>query len=49
MTLQSSGIISIRDINIELGLDPSANTSLDSPIARGLAEKPSGIISLRWI
>lgn len=46
MTLQSSGPISIRDINIELGLDPSANTNLNSAIARGLAEKPSGIISL---
>jgi hypothetical protein len=46
MALQTEGPISVRDINIELGLLPETPFSFDSLIARTLADKLTGPISL---
>jgi hypothetical protein len=46
MTLQSSGQISISDVNLELGYASSRNTSLNEFEIRTLFGKPSGLISL---
>jgi hypothetical protein len=46
MPLQSSGAISISDINVELGLASGTNSSLNDARLRGLARVSSGAISL---
>jgi hypothetical protein len=46
MPLQSSGAISISDINTELALSSNANSSLNDARLRGLARIASGSISL---
>lgn len=47
MTLPSSGPISFRDINIELGLSPTASRSLNDSDYRTLASVASGTIDLQ--
>ena len=46
MTLQSSGAISINNINVELGLSGTATGSLNDAAFRTLAGVPSGAISM---
>lgn len=46
MTLQSSGPISLTDINNEIGYGSSAQISPSDSVPRRLANKPSGTISL---
>lgn len=46
MTIKSSGIISISDINIELAFNSAAQKSLNDGDVRTLLGKSSGIISL---
>lgn len=46
MTLQSSGPISLSQVNVELGLASTATVSLGSTSVRGLAGVASGAISL---
>ena len=46
MTLQSSGQISISDVNLELGYASTRNTNLNEFEVRTLFGKPSGLISL---
>jgi hypothetical protein len=46
MTLQSSGQISISDVNLELGYASTRNTNLNEFEVRALFGKPSGLISL---
>lgn len=46
MALQSSGAISISDINTELGLSSNANSSLNDARLRGLSRVATGAISL---
>lgn len=46
MTLQSSGTISIANINTELGVASTTTRSLNDAAARTLAGIPSGTISL---
>jgi len=46
MTLQSSGPISMNDINIELGRSSGASINLNDAAVRALAGVPSGTISL---
>lgn len=46
MTLQSSGPISLSQVNAELGLSSSASISLGSASVRGLAGVASGAISM---
>lgn len=45
MPLPMSGIISFRDINIELGKDPNSPISLNDSDVRALAGKATGIIT----
>lgn len=47
MTLQSSGAISFRQINIELNKTATATISLNDTAVRTLLGKPSGIISMQ--
>jgi hypothetical protein len=47
MTLQSSGPISIADINVELGRASNALTTLNDAEVRSLLGKPTGNISLQ--
>jgi hypothetical protein len=46
MTLPASGAISLRDVNVELGLSATAQISLNDAGVRGLLGKSSGTISL---
>ena len=46
MALQTSGAISLSDINVELKLSATATISLNDSAVRGLFGKPSGVISL---
>ena len=46
MTLQASGVISMSDVNIELGASGSTGRSLNDTSVRTLFAKPSGTISL---
>lgn len=46
MALQTSGAISLSDINVELKLPATATISLNDSAVRGLFGKPSGVISL---
>lgn len=46
MTLQSSGAISINNINVELGLSGTTNSSLNQSSFRTLAGVASGTISM---
>lgn len=46
MTLQSSGAISLGDVNVELGRSSTANISLGETAVRTLAGVASGAISL---
>lgn len=46
MTLQSSGVIRISNINVELGRASNAHTSLNESACRILANVPSGTIRL---
>lgn len=46
MALQTSGAISLSDINVELNLSATATISLNDSAVRGLFGKPSGVISL---
>lgn len=47
MTMQTSGPISFQQINVELGLSPTATISLDGTTVRSLLGKPSGTISMQ--
>lgn len=47
MTLPSSGPISLGQVNVELGLSPTAPISLNDAAVRRLLEKVSGTISLQ--
>jgi hypothetical protein len=46
MTLQSSGTISMSNLNTEMGYSATAQVSLNDPVMRTLAGVPSGAISL---
>jgi len=46
MTLQTSGAISLSDVNLELKLSATATISLNDSAVRGLFGKASGVISL---
>lgn len=46
MALQTSGAISLSDVNVELKLSATATISLNDSAVRGLFGKPSGVISL---
>ncbi|WP_347506206.1 hypothetical protein [Pseudomonas anguilliseptica] len=46
MALQTSGLISLSDVNVELGRAANAPISLDEAAVRNLAGKPTGVISL---
>lgn len=46
MALQTSGAISLSDINVELNLSATATISLNDSAVRGLFGKASGVISL---
>ena len=46
MALQTSGAISLHQINVELGLSGTAQISLNDAAVRKLLEKPSGTISM---
>ena len=47
MTLQTSGPISLQQVNIELGLAGTAQISLNDPAVRSLLGKTSGTISMQ--
>ncbi len=46
MTLPASGLITLDDVNVELGHAPGTPISLNQADVRALAEIPSGPISL---
>ena len=47
MTMQTSGPISFQQINVELGLSPTATISLDDAAVRSLLGKPSDTIAMQ--
>lgn len=47
MTLPSTGPISMSQVNVELGLSPTALISLNDTAVRSLAGVPSGTISMQ--
>ena len=46
MALQSSGAISLNNVNVELGNSGSANINMNSTAVRTLLERPTGSISM---
>lgn len=46
MTLPASGVITMGDVNTELGLSPTVSIGLNDTIVRNLFVKPTGAISL---